>query len=105
MNRTRQRIQEEVWIAASAAAAAQLEADAPAVVVGAEGWHPGVVGIVAAKLVERHRRPAVVVAFEGGVGRGSARTINGFHLHAGLTSLRGPPAGVRGPRRRRRHDA
>jgi single-stranded-DNA-specific exonuclease len=86
VNRTRQRIQEEVWTAASAAAAAQLEADAPAVVVGAEGWHPGVVGIVAAKLVERHRRPAVVVAFEGGVGRGSARTINGFHLHAGLTS-------------------
>jgi single-stranded-DNA-specific exonuclease len=86
VNRSRQRIQEEVWTAALAAAAPQLEADLSAVVVGAEGWHPGVVGIVAAKLVERFRRPAVVVAFDGGVGRGSARTTDGFDLHAGLTS-------------------
>jgi single-stranded-DNA-specific exonuclease len=86
VNRTRQRIQEEVWNAAVAAAEAELAADAslPALVVGAAGWHPGVVGIVAAKLCERFRRPAVVVAFSDGVGRGSARTLMGFHLHAAL---------------------
>ena len=43
-----------------------------------------------------YRRPAVVVAFDDGVGRGSARTTGGFHLHAGLTDLRGSPAGRSG---------
>jgi single-stranded-DNA-specific exonuclease len=88
VNRARQRIQEEVWSAAVATAEAELAADAalPALVVGRAGWHPGVVGIVAAKLCERFRRPAVVVAFTDGVGRGSARTLAGFHLHAALTS-------------------
>jgi single-stranded-DNA-specific exonuclease len=82
VNRERQRIQEEVWQAAVASAEAQ--GDAAAIVVGEEGWHAGVVGIVAAKLVERYRRPAVVVGFKDGVGRGSLRTTNGFHLHAAL---------------------
>jgi single-stranded-DNA-specific exonuclease len=82
VNRARQRVQEEVWMAACAEAEAQ--AQAPAIVVGAEGWHPGVVGIVAAKLVERYRRPSVVIGFRDGVGRGSARTTGGFDLHAAL---------------------
>jgi single-stranded-DNA-specific exonuclease len=84
VNRARQRIQEEVWQAAVASAEAQ--AGASAIVVGAEGWHPGVVGIVAAKLVERFARPAVVVGFKDGVGRGSLRTTNGFNLHRALVS-------------------
>ncbi|HEY0714686.1 MAG TPA: DHHA1 domain-containing protein, partial [Polyangia bacterium] len=82
VNRERQRIQEEVW--QSAIAAAEAQADAAAIVVGEEGWHPGVVGIVAAKLVERYRKPAVAVAFTKGVGRGSLRTMGGFHLQAAL---------------------
>ncbi len=84
VNRTRQKVQEEVWTAACVEAEGQ--ADAPAIVVGAEGWHPGVVGIIAAKLVDRFRRPAVVIGFRDGVGRGSARTCNGFDLHAALTA-------------------
>jgi single-stranded-DNA-specific exonuclease len=87
VNRERQRIQEEVW--GAACRAADEQGDAAALVVGAEGWHPGAVGIVAAKLVERYRRPAVVVGFDHGRGRGSARTIGGFDLHAALTSCRG----------------
>ena len=43
-------------------------------------WHPGVVGIVAARVVERFHRPAVVIGVQGGVGKGSARSIEGFHL-------------------------
>ena len=55
-----------------------------AIVVAGEGWHPGVVGIVASRLVERYHRPALVAAIEGDVARGSGRSIAGFDLHAGL---------------------
>jgi single-stranded-DNA-specific exonuclease len=82
VNRARQRVQEEVMIAASAQA--EKQAETAAIVVGEEGWHPGVVGIVAAKLVDRFRRPAVVIGFRDGVGRGSARTLNGFNLYTAL---------------------
>jgi single-stranded-DNA-specific exonuclease len=58
----------------------------PAVVVAGDDWHPGVVGIVAARLAEEFHRPAVVVALEGESGRGSARTVNGFHLERALAA-------------------
>jgi single-stranded-DNA-specific exonuclease len=51
------------------------------IAVGRQGWHKGVVGIVASRIVARCRRPAVVVAFDDhGVGRGSCRSIDGFNL-------------------------
>jgi single-stranded-DNA-specific exonuclease len=53
-------------------------------VVSAPGWHAGVVGIVASRLVERFHRPAVVIAEEGGVGKGSGRSVEGFHLYDAL---------------------
>ncbi|MEA2482951.1 MAG: single-stranded-DNA-specific exonuclease, partial [Thermoleophilaceae bacterium] len=56
----------------------------PAIVVAGEGWHPGVVGIVASRLVERYHRPALVAAIDGDSARGSGRSISGFDLHAGL---------------------
>jgi single-stranded-DNA-specific exonuclease len=55
------------------------------VVLASEGWHPGVIGIVASRVVERIHRPVVMVALEGESGRGSARSIAGFHLHEALT--------------------
>jgi single-stranded-DNA-specific exonuclease len=59
--------------------------EAPAIVVAGEGWHPGVVGIVASRLAERHNRPAIVIALDGeGGGRGSGRSIPGFDLLAAL---------------------
>lgn len=54
------------------------------IVLGREGWHPGVLGIVASRIVERFHRPTVVVAFSQGVGKGSARSIRGFHMVEGL---------------------
>jgi single-stranded-DNA-specific exonuclease len=68
------------------AAEAELKgwAHLPAIVVAGEGWHPGVVGIVASRLVERYNRPALVAAIDGDVARGSGRSIKGFDLHAGL---------------------
>jgi single-stranded-DNA-specific exonuclease len=81
-NTERQRIQELVWMEARAQAADQ--ADAPAVVVGAEGWHHGVVGIIAARLVDQFARPAIAIGFKDGEGRGSARTVPGVNLFEAL---------------------
>lgn len=50
------------------------------------GWHPGVVGLVASRLVERYRRPAVVVGSTDGRWRGSARSVEGFDVGAALNS-------------------
>jgi single-stranded-DNA-specific exonuclease len=49
-------------------------------VLASEGWHPGVLGIVAARLVERHFRPVILLAIEGDRARGSARGIPSLHL-------------------------
>jgi len=56
------------------------------VVLAAEGWHPGVIGIVASRVVERVHRPTVLVALTEDGGRGSARSIPGFHLYDALAT-------------------
>src|SRR4051794_9804100 len=56
----------------------------PAYVLAGDEWHPGVVGIVAARIAERHHRPAVLVALDGDRGTGSGRSIPAFDLLAGL---------------------
>ena len=56
------------------------------VVLAAEGWHPGVIGIVASRVVERIHRPVVMVALTDERGRGSARSIPGFHLYEALNA-------------------
>jgi len=59
--------------------------EAPGLVLAGEGWHPGVIGIVASRLAERHHKPVVVISLDGeGGGRGSGRSIPGFDLLAGL---------------------
>lgn len=55
-----------------------------ALVLAGDGWHPGVVGIVASRVVERYGRPAFLIAFDGDVGKGSGRSISRFDLHAAL---------------------
>ena len=55
-----------------------------AIVLGREEWHPGVIGIVASRLVDRYHRPAVMVALDNGHGQGSGRSIAGFHLSRAL---------------------
>jgi single-stranded-DNA-specific exonuclease len=59
------------------------------VVLAAEGWHPGVIGIAASRVVERIHRPVVMVALHEGRGRGSARSIPGFHLHDAIGACAG----------------
>jgi single-stranded-DNA-specific exonuclease len=54
------------------------------VVLAAEGWHPGVIGIVASRVVERIHRPTVLIALADGEGKGSARSIHGFNLYEAM---------------------
>jgi single-stranded-DNA-specific exonuclease len=58
----------------------------PAYVLAGDGWHAGVIGIVAARIAERHFRPCVMIALEGDRGTGSGRSIPNFDLLAGLTA-------------------
>ena len=85
VNRERQDTEMRISFAAEAALAAQ--AHQPAFVLAGEGWHSGVIGIVASRLVERHSRPCVMIALDDeGQGRGSGRSISAFDLHAGLAA-------------------
>lgn len=58
-------------------------------VLAADDWHPGVIGIVASRIVERHHRPTIMVAFEGDAGTGSGRSIPGFDLLGALHATAG----------------
>jgi single-stranded-DNA-specific exonuclease len=57
-----------------------------AYVLAADGWHPGVIGIVASRIAERHHRPAVLIALDGDEGTGSGRSIPAFDLLGGLNA-------------------
>ena len=57
-------------------------------VIAKQGWHAGVIGIVASRIVEQLSRPVVMVALEGDTGKGSGRSISAFDLHAGLSECR-----------------
>src|SRR3954451_5502017 len=95
LNRERQIIEAETLAQAEAEAMAALglEEKGAVVVTAAEGWHPGVVGLVAARLKERYARPAFAIALEpGGVGTGSGRSIAGVDL--GRTVRRAVTAGL-----------
>ena len=58
------------------------------IVLAEEGWHPGVIGIVASRIVEEFGRPTVLIALEGNTGKGSGRSIVPFDLHSGLSACR-----------------
>ena len=81
-NRTRQEEDRRTLAEALDLLASDFDPDRDfGVVLGADGWHPGVIGIVASRVVERVHRPTVMVAWSGEEGRGSARSISGFHLY------------------------
>jgi single-stranded-DNA-specific exonuclease len=61
---------------------------APLVFVAGEGWHPGVIGIVASRLKERYNRPACVVAVADGIGKGSGRSVPGLALGGAIIAAR-----------------
>jgi single-stranded-DNA-specific exonuclease len=79
-----QRRDVETRILFEAEAQVAQRGDRPAHVLAGEGWHPGVIGIVASRIAERHHRPAVLIALDADRGTGSGRSIPGFDLLAGL---------------------
>jgi single-stranded-DNA-specific exonuclease len=84
LNRERRDTETRILFEAEAARAEHPEA--PAYVLAGEGWHPGVIGIVASRMVERYHRPCVIIGLDGDSGRGSGRSISAFDLHAGLAA-------------------
>ena len=85
-NRERQAI--EKLILDEAVALAAIQDNSPFLFLAGEGWHPGVVGIVAGRLKERFAKPAFVAGFEGGLGRGSARSVAGVDIGAMIRAAR-----------------
>ena len=80
-NRTRQKI--EARILGEALAKVEKEVNFKyhnVIVLASEGWHPGVIGIVASRLVDRYYRPAILISLDGKLGKGSGRSIDRFHL-------------------------
>lgn len=88
-NQARQDVERKILDEALAQVQGQPLADRQyAAVLAGEGWHHGVVGIVASRVVEATYRPAVLLAIEGDQARGSARSIPGFHLYRALYECR-----------------
>lgn len=81
----RRTIQEEILQQAESEIAEQAYAQAPAIVVGREGWNSGIVGIVAGRLADKYRVPVIVVGFDNGHGRASARGPAGSRLFDALS--------------------
>jgi single-stranded-DNA-specific exonuclease len=88
LNEERRRLERQLVAAAEAQIRSALERDAPLLLVIGEGWSPGVLGLVAARLTERHHRPAVAIGLAGGLGKGSARSVPGFDLGSAVIAAR-----------------
>jgi single-stranded-DNA-specific exonuclease len=88
VNRQRQEVEAHMLEAALNEAARQMEAGNAALLVAGPGWHPGVVGIVAGRIKERHNRPACVAGIADGVAKGSGRSVAGFDLGSAVIAAR-----------------
>lgn len=83
-NHRRRETEQEILFEAETQAREQR--DQFAIVVAGEGWHPGVLGIVAGRLAERYHRPAIALGIDGGVAAGSGRSGGRYDLHGGLAA-------------------
>ncbi|HVH09134.1 MAG TPA: single-stranded-DNA-specific exonuclease RecJ [Gemmatimonadales bacterium] len=86
LNARRQALDQRILDEAVERAERELRPEDRALVLASDTWHPGVIGIVASRLVERYGRPTFLVGWDegGDLGRGSGRSIAGFDLHAAL---------------------
>jgi single-stranded-DNA-specific exonuclease len=85
INAERRAIEQRIaWEAEAQVAELGEPGEASAFVLAGEDWHPGVIGIVASRIVERHHRPTILIAVDGSLGTGSGRSIPGFDLLAAL---------------------
>ena len=84
-NRNRKNVDEETFIQAQQLAEKQYElTKTHSIVLAQEGWHTGVIGIVASRVVEKYYRPTILLSIEDGIGKGSARSVQGFDLYESL---------------------
>ena len=83
-NRERQQIENQTLAEALERVAALPAEVTHSLVLAGDGWHPGVIGIVASRLVDRFYRPTVLIALDGEGGKGSGRSIRGLHLYQAL---------------------
>jgi single-stranded-DNA-specific exonuclease len=88
VNRRRQEVEAEMLGAAFADAEAQYKAGHAVLLVSGEGWHPGVVGIVAGRVKEKFNRPACVAGVAAGLAKGSGRSVPGLDLGAAVIAAR-----------------
>jgi single-stranded-DNA-specific exonuclease len=90
LNSSRESLERSITLAASKQIKEQFDPENdPALVLAGRGWHPGVIGIVAGRMAEKHHRPVVVIALDqvgAKPGTGSARTAGGFDLHRALAA-------------------
>jgi len=87
LNTRRQEAEESVYNEALEKVGS-MDAGEGALVVASEGWHIGVVGIVASKISQKYYRPAIVLSIDGGIAKGSGRSIPPFDLYEGLTECK-----------------
>lgn len=87
-NRQRQRCQRETFKTAKQQIiqAGLNHPDRKTIVLSDDGWHPGVIGIVASKVIESFYRPTILISTTNGLGQGSGRSIAGFNLHGALSA-------------------
>ena len=74
----------EASVSEQAFAAAEKQANLPVIMVAGQGWHPGVIGIVAGRLKEKYSRPSIVLALDAGIGKASARSVAGVDMGAAV---------------------
>ena len=85
VNTERRAIQERIQ-AEAMAEALRLDKDAPVLIIAMDGWHPGIIGIVAGRLKDRFKKPSIVIGLdEEGIGKGSGRSVKGVNLGDALS--------------------
>jgi single-stranded-DNA-specific exonuclease len=85
LNTRRQDLDHQTLEEAREMLAAYDPAESYGIVLASESWHPGVIGIVASRIVEEYGRPAVLISLDGDTGKGSGRAIHALNLHAALS--------------------
>lgn len=83
-NRERQGIEERIYQEAKEIMGRDGLLDRHSIILSSDEWHPGVIGIVASRIAEEFWRPTILIALDGDEGKGSARSIAGFHIYEGL---------------------
>ena len=85
-NRQRQDVEKKIYN--EALELTEKEKDEPCIVIGKEGWHHGVIGIVSSKITDLTYKPSILICFEGEDSKGSGRSIPGFDIHAAVYNCR-----------------